>query len=117
MAEVGIAAIASWVQDLDRMNCMSLKILIADDERAARFGMAKALAQGGYEIIEAADGQAALEAIRTSLPDLVFLDLTMPALDGQGVLRELAGPPAGCDIVVVTANDTLQAAVACLKLG
>jgi DNA-binding NtrC family response regulator len=96
---------------------MTIKILIADDERAARFGMAKALAQGGYQVIEAADGRAALDAIRTGLPDLVFLDLNMPGLDGQGVLRELAGSAAGCDIVVVTANDTIQAAVECMKLG
>jgi DNA-binding NtrC family response regulator len=96
---------------------MSLKILIADDERAARFGMAKALAQGGYQIVEAADGREALTAIRTGLPDLVFLDLNMPGLDGQGVLRELAGSGIGSDIVVVTANDTIHSAVECMKLG
>ena len=96
---------------------MSIRILIADDEPAARFGMAKALAQPGRQICEAATGQAALEAIRSSLPDLVFLDLNMPALDGQGVLRELAGCPHKCDIVVVTANDNLAAAVECMKLG
>src|SRR5579872_3625956 len=96
---------------------MTLRILIADDERAARFGMARALAQGGYQISEAADGQAALEAIRAGSADLVFLDLTMPELDGQGVLRELAGNYPACEIVVVTANDSIQAAVDCMKLG
>jgi len=96
---------------------MTLKILIGDDEKAARFGMAKALAQGGYHILEAADGRAALETIRTALPDLVFLDLTMPELDGQGVLRALAGSGLSTEIVVVTANDSLQAAVECMKLG
>jgi len=96
---------------------MTIKILVADDERAARFGMSKALAQGGYHVIEAADGREALDAMRTALPDLVFLDLNMPGLDGQDVLRELAGAHAGCDIVVVTANDTIHAAVECMKLG
>lgn len=94
---------------------MTLRILIADDEKAARFGMARALAQGGYDIIESADGPATLEAIRTRLPDLVFLDLTMPGCDGQQVLRDL-GPPA-CEIVVVTANDSVQSAVDCMRLG
>jgi DNA-binding NtrC family response regulator len=96
---------------------VTLHILIADDERAARFGMARALAQGGYQVAEAADGLEALAAIRDTLPDLVFLDLTMPGLDGQGVLRELAagGPP--CEVVVVTANDRIQAAVECMRLG
>ena len=96
---------------------MTLKILIADDEQAARFGMARALAQPGFQIIEAADGPAALEAIRIRLPDLVFLDLNMPGLDGRGVLKELATNKPPCEIVVVTANDTVQAAIECMKLG
>ncbi len=95
---------------------MTLKILIADDEKAARFGLAKALARKDCRILEAEDGPTALEAIRTQLPDLVFLDLNMPALDGQGVLREWAGNPP-CEIIVVTANDSLQTAIDCLKLG
>src|SRR3954464_2425363 len=94
-----------------------LRILIADDEKAARYGLAKALAQGGYQLLEAADVRATLEAIRTGLPDLVFLDLTMPDGDGRQVLRELtAGGPA-CEVVVVTANDDLAAAVECMRLG
>lgn len=96
---------------------MSLTILIADDERAARFGMARALAQPGHLILEAGDGKAALTAIQTHLPDLVFLDLKMPELDGQDVLRELAGQCRNCDIIIVTANDALPAAIECMKLG
>jgi DNA-binding NtrC family response regulator len=94
-----------------------LNILIADDERAARFGMAKALAAPDHHIVEAADGPAALTAIRSGGLDLVFLDLQMPGLDGQGVLRELQGTKLSCDIVVVTANDSIQTAIACMKLG
>jgi DNA-binding NtrC family response regulator len=96
---------------------MTLRILIADDERAARFGMARALARDDYQITEAADGREALEAIRGTLPDLVFLDLTMPGLDGQAVLRELATDGLPCELVVVTANDRIEAAVECMRLG
>jgi DNA-binding NtrC family response regulator len=97
---------------------MTLRILIADDEKAARFGMAKALASGGYELIESIDVQSTLDALRGSLPDLVFLDLTLPDGDGRMVLRELAGrgrPP--CEIVVVTAREDVQSAVDCMQLG
>ena len=52
---------------------MTLRILIADDEKAARFGLAKALAQGGYEIAEAADCQSALRMSRVYLS--VFQEL------------------------------------------
>jgi DNA-binding NtrC family response regulator len=96
---------------------MSLRILIADDERAARFGMVKALASAEYAVAEAADGRAALDAIRAGAADLVFLDLNMPELSGQQVLRELADKATGCEIVVVTANDAISAAVECMRLG
>jgi DNA-binding NtrC family response regulator len=97
---------------------MPLRILIADDEKAARFGMAKALAQGGYQLLEASDVRSTIETIRAALPDLVFLDLTMPDGDGRSVLRELSGSPGPrCEIVVVTAHDDVQMAVDCLRLG
>src|SRR5262249_5689746 len=108
---------------------MILRILIADDEKAARFGLAKALAQGGHHITEAEDCHSALEAIRTTLPDLVFLDLGMPegrtALSpgqtgpgGAGAaVRAARGGRRRCEIVVVPANDTIAAAVECMKLG
>jgi len=95
----------------------SVNILIVDDEAPARFGMSKALARSGYDIREAADGQAALDAIRSGAIDLVFLDLNMPGLDGQGVLRALAGSPNTAEIIVVTANDSVPIAVECMRLG
>lgn len=95
----------------------SLSILIADDEGPARFGMRRALQQPGYEILEAENGAVALELIRSRVPDLVFLDLDMPQLDGRGLLRELGNDARGCEIVIVTANDSVAAAVECLRLG
>ena len=100
---------------------MPLRILIADDERAARYGLAKALASAGHEVAEAADGYAAVDAIRSGGHDLAFLDLNMPGLDGLGVLRQLceAGGLAArrCEVVVVTADDRVQSAVECVRLG
>jgi DNA-binding NtrC family response regulator len=96
---------------------MPLRILIADDEKAARFGMVKALSQPGYELLEADTVAATLQALRGALPDLVFLDLTMPDGDGRAVLRALAGQAAACEIVIVTANDDVAAAVECMQLG
>src|SRR5437867_1439037 len=96
---------------------MTLRILIADDERPARYGMAKALGQLDCQVIEAEDGRLALDAIRRDVPDLVFLDLTMPVMDGQAVLRELSGEPRRCEIVVVTANDAVSSAVEWMRLG
>jgi DNA-binding NtrC family response regulator len=94
-----------------------LHILIADDEQPARYGMANALAHADYTILEAADGQQALDAMRAGQVNLVFLDLNMPVLNGQAVLRELGSATGGVEIVVITANDSVAAAVECVRCG
>lgn len=95
----------------------SLCILIADDEAPARFGMRRALTQPGHLIIEAKDGVEALESIRSHQPDLVFLDLNMPKLNGKLVLKELAGTVRDTEIIVVTANNRVTEAVECIQSG
>lgn len=96
-----------------------MKILIVDDEPAARYGMAKALRAEQRLILEAADGKAALSAIRESAPDLVFLDLNMPQFDGMFVLQELQRDQQTPtpEIIVVTANDGVNYAVECIRCG
>ncbi len=94
-------------------------ILVVDDETPARYAMAKLLRGDGRTIIEASDGVTALQAIDEHAPDLVFLDLTMPNKDGMAVLKDLAQRPGFSipEIIVVTANDTIQNAVECIRLG
>ena len=67
-----------------------IRILLIDDEQPARYAMAKALQSANYEIHQAEDGRAGVDAIRTGAYDLVFLDLTMPIMDGQSLLREIS---------------------------
>ncbi|MEO2017826.1 MAG: sigma-54 dependent transcriptional regulator [Fuerstiella sp.] len=96
-----------------------MKILIVDDEPAARYGMTKALKSDRRLILEAADGGAALVQIRQQCPDLVFLDLNMPEKDGLFVLQELQQDPSTVtpEIIVVTANDGVDVAVECIRCG
>ena len=96
---------------------LSLRILIADDEAPARFALRRALSQPQFEILEAADGESALELLRTKRPELVFLDLNMPGKGGQEVLRELGPAARESEIIVLTANDSVSAAVECIRLG
>jgi two-component system LytT family response regulator len=84
---------------------VSLRILIADDEPVARRRIKRLLkAQPDVEIVgEAGDGLAAVEAIRAQAPDLVFLDVQMPEIDGFGVIAALGTRvPA---VIFVTAFD------------
>src|ERR1700751_869770 len=70
---------------------MSLKALIIDDEPLARQGLQYLLEHaGGVEVLaQGTNGIEAVEPIRTHRPDVVFLDVQMPGLDGFGVLKKL----------------------------
>jgi CheY-like chemotaxis protein len=68
-------------------------ILIADDRPTSRELLRTVLERAGYDVIEAEDGEAALEQARSSNPDLILLDMQMPKLDGYGVLTQLRADP------------------------
>lgn len=86
---------------------MTIRTLVADDEPLARRRLARLLEQEpAAELVAAcASGTEAVEAARRLMPDLLFLDVQMPGLDGFGVLEALGSrvPPA---VVFVTAFDT-----------
>jgi len=66
-----------------------MTILLADDDLPSRELMRELLEASGHLIVEAVNGRDALDLIRQNQPELVFLDLQMPVLDGFSVLREL----------------------------
>ena len=66
-----------------------LTVLVADDDPDLRDILRSTLEPAGFQVIEAPDGQAALEAIHAHLPHLVILDYAMPKMDGPQVCREL----------------------------
>ncbi len=66
------------------------RILIVDDSIVARMSVKSCIPKDqGHEISEATDGKGALEMFRTVLPDVTFLDLTMPDINGIVVMEEL----------------------------
>ena len=84
----------------------TLRTVIVDDEPLARRGLVLRLARfGDVEIVgEFGNGEDAVEGIRTLRPDLVFLDIQMPVMDGFEVLRSIAGPDMPL-VVFATAFD------------
>src|SRR5580698_4758966 len=100
----GIATTADWWSPC-RFPFMSIRTLLVDDERPARRKMQRYLdATADFEVIgEAADGAEAIAAIARLRPDVVFLDVQMPKLDGFEVATALTPPLP--EIVFVTAHD------------
>jgi DNA-binding response OmpR family regulator len=84
----------------------SAKVLVVDDDPFIARSLAFVLRKAGFDVIEARDGEAALEKIRSQLPDLVFLDVMMPKIDGFQVVEQVRADPAcdGVRIVLLTAR-------------
>src|SRR5579862_5776527 len=69
------------------------RILIVDDEIAARTALATLLRREGFEVRDASDGPSALAACATFRPDLILLDIVMPGMDGFEVCRRIKAAP------------------------
>jgi adenylate cyclase len=94
-------------------------ILVVDDHADNREILEARLASRGYATAAAADGEAAIDAARAFLPDLILLDVMMPRLDGFEVCRRLKGDPSlpYMPIILVTAKTALRDVVAGLEAG
>ncbi len=96
---------------------MSQRILVADDDRAARTGLASLLSRWGYEVAEAANGTDALEQAGRFRPSVVVADLVMPGLDGIGLVKPLAETVPEAVVVLLTAHASVETAVSAMKEG
>ena len=85
---------------------MDARILIVEDHPTMREAMRLVLDGHGYTLDEAADGSTALERIRSTRPDLVFLDLHIPGVDGSEVLRAIRDEAAIRDVHVIVVTAT-----------
>jgi class 3 adenylate cyclase len=95
------------------------RILVVDDTAANVHILQLRLAAQGYDVLTAADGEAALATARESLPDLILLDVMMPKLDGLEVCRQLRADPSFpfTPIIMVTAKADPKDVVAGLEAG
>ncbi|WP_221798029.1 response regulator [Oceanobacter mangrovi] len=97
---------------------MATNVLICDDSSFARKQMARAIPLGWeVEIHFASDGLEGLEAIRQGKGEVVFLDLTMPNLDGYGVLEHIRREDLPAMVVVVSGDIQPDAQARVMNLG
>lgn len=81
-------------------------ILVVDDDADFRSALRCLLEDEGCSVYEAADGKAALDVLRTVVPDLIFLDLIMPGMDGWEFCETLRKTPALAEIPIVLLSGT-----------
>jgi two-component system response regulator MprA len=93
------------------------RVLVADDDRAVREAIGRALTLEGYEVTTAHDGARALEAVKTTDPHVVVLDLMMPIVDGLTVCRVLRADKNRVPILMLTARTDTSDRVAGLDAG
>lgn len=91
------------------------RILVADDDAAIRHGISRLLENAGFEVSEAADGLAALNAIQEKQFDLVFLDIWMPHLSGLEVLARIRTGTNRPKVIVTTSDNTSETLLRAVK--
>jgi DNA-binding response OmpR family regulator len=89
---------------------VAARVLVVDDEQTIRMLCRINLELSGFDVIEAEDGRAALDTARSERPNLILLDLMMPAPDGWQVAEELLDDEdtSAIPIIFVTARNTLR---------
>jgi len=92
------------------------KILVVDDEATIREVIRRYLERDGFEVMEAADGDAALDVVEEVEPDLVVLDLMLPGLDGLSLTRRLREYSA-VPVIMLTAKGAVEDRIQGLELG
>ena len=95
---------------------MPYRILIADDEKDIRSVLSLYMEDAGFEVVEAADGQEALDAIAREHIDLCLLDIMMPVLDGYQVLKRIR-ETSDLPVIVISAKGQDPEKILGLDLG
>lgn len=99
------------------MNQPAIRILVVDDEPAIRRALRAPLMELGFQIAEAARGEEALQALRSSTYDVVLLDVNMPGLGGIETLRRIRSFAPRLPVLILTVRDQEEDKVEALDLG
>ncbi len=95
----------------------SARLVVIEDEPAIRRGVVDALSATGYDVSEAADGEAGLKKALAADVDLVLLDLMLPKRDGFSVLNEIRKSKPTLPVIILTARGSEDDRVRGLKMG
>lgn len=103
----------------ERISYPTGRVLIADDSQANRDVLVQYLSREGHAVVAVADGLAALEAVSEQSFDVVLLDMIMPGMNGDGVLKAMKADPRlrSLPVIMISALDALDSIVCCIEAG
>ena len=101
----------------DQNHAAASRILLVDDDRAFRISTSTLLREEGHLVVEAEDGQAAVDKLRAGGFDLILLDLRMPGVDGIQIVEVLRRWGEGIPILMISGFGTVETAVKALHTG
>jgi UDP-3-O-acyl N-acetylglucosamine deacetylase len=93
------------------------RILIVDDQEEILDSLRAILSDEGHEVIAARDGQEALHIVQSDSPDVVFLDIWIPGIDGMQTLKAIKKINPQCSVIMMSGHGTIETAVKAIKLG
>ena len=92
-------------------------LLLVDDDALIRRSLSTVLRLEGYEVLEAAGGNDAIDILSKESPDLVITDFNMPAINGLQLLREIQSRKPELPVILITGYGTVEQAVEAMKSG
>ncbi len=93
------------------------QILVVDDESSIRDSLAGILEDEGYGVVQAASAEEAALKLSDDIPDLIFLDIWLPGIDGLEFLKKLKTTLPYVPVIMITGHGTIETAVKATKLG
>jgi UDP-3-O-acyl N-acetylglucosamine deacetylase len=96
---------------------MADTILVVDDEEKIRHTLRGVLADEGFDVVEAEDGRAALDALERETPRLAIVDIWMPEVDGIELVQRMRAHAPELPIIVISGHGTIDTAVRVIRMG
>lgn len=93
------------------------KIMIADDDNEIIYAFREVINKSGYTSIEAQDGIQAIEKVVAEQPQIVFMDIAMPKLNGLEALSRIKENCPNLPVIIITGQGTIQTAIKAMQLG
>jgi two-component system response regulator AtoC len=94
-----------------------MKILVVDDDEKILFAFKQVFKKEGYACVVAKNGPEALERMISDKPEMIFMDIAMPGLDGLEILQQMKARNTLVPVVMITGHGSMQTAIKAIQLG